>query len=122
MKKKIVITTIIAFFVGPQLAFPVPDPASFLIGGAMAAFLCAVPLLILARFAFVKTAAKPVHTLVCSLVCMIAILLLLCYALALQVSSQQRRLYHEVSASPASSARMENTSHDSSITPSSRRS
>ena len=67
MRKKTVIATAIAFFIGSL--FAPPDLISQLTFGAMAAFLCAVPLLVLARLAFVKTASQPMHTLVCVLVC-----------------------------------------------------
>ncbi len=110
MGLKILIAAIIAWFVGGFLLSPSPDPFSALVGGALAAFLCAVPLLILARFAFLRTASKPMHTLVCSLVCLVAILFLMCYWLTLRLHSEQRRLYREVSASPAS-VRVENTGH-----------
>jgi hypothetical protein len=75
MTTKIVISTIAAFILGPLLFAP-PDPLSMLVLGGAAAFLCAVPLLVLARFSFVKSASTSVHTLLCILVCLVAVLLL----------------------------------------------
>ncbi len=108
---KILIATIIAWWSGYILA-PGLDPLSALVGGGIAAFLCAVPLLILGRFAFMKNAAKPVHTLVCSLVCLVAILFLMCYMLTLSLHSAQRRLYRATASSPDPSVRVENTGPD----------
>ena len=81
-------------------------------GGAMAAFLCAVPLLILARFTFLRTASKPVHTLVCSLVCLVAILSLMCYWLTLRLHTAQRGLYRATASFPAPSVHVECTGSD----------
>lgn len=61
---------------------PSPDPFTVLFNCAAAAFLCAVPLLILARFEFLKSASRPVHTLVCVLVCLAVILPVECFSLA----------------------------------------
>jgi hypothetical protein len=107
MKKQILITTVIAWFGGFVLA--PNDLISAFVYGGIAAFLCAVPLLILGRFAFVKTASKPVHTLICSLVCLIAILLLTCCMLTLSLRSRER-FYRSMGASSAS-ARVETTSY-----------
>ena len=90
MKTKIAISTIAAFFLG--LMFGPPDPLTLLVLGVEAAFFCAVPLLILARRDFVKSASGPVHTLVCVLVCMVALLSVECLRLTCVVSSQQRRI------------------------------
>jgi hypothetical protein len=105
---KILIATVIAWWGGFVLA--PNDIPSALVCGTLAAFLCAVPLLILGRFAFVKTASKPVHTLVCSLVCLSAILLLTCYMLGLSLRSQER-FYRSMRTSSAS-VRVENASDD----------
>jgi hypothetical protein len=98
-----VIATIIAWFIGGFVLSPTPDPFSALVDGGIGAFLCAVPLLILGRFAFVKTAAKPVHTLVCSLVCLVAVLSLMCYTLTLRVRYQQRRIDEQAKMSQQAS-------------------
>jgi len=100
MKKKIVISTIVAFCIGGALA--PPDTVAQLANGLLAALLCAVPLLILARCGFVKTASKSVHTLVCVLVCMVAVLAFACYMLTLVVSSRTRDpgIVPEVSSPP----------------------
>lgn len=81
MRKKIIIAKAVAFFIGNLLG--PPDLISQLIFGAMAAFVCAVPLLILARLAFVKAASGPMHTLVCVLVCVISVLSMFSYLLKL---------------------------------------
>ncbi len=112
MKKKIAISTVVACFVVALLCAPSPDPFSMLVLGGAAAFFCAVPLLIFARFAFMRTASKPVHTLVCVLVCLVAILSVECFLLTQVVASQQHRLYREANSSSTSSVRVENTSHD----------
>ncbi len=116
MKERIVIAIIIAFVAGPQLAYPGPDPLNFLVGGSEAALLCAVPLLILARLAFMRTASKSVQTLVCGLICVVAILLLTCQSLAVRVGRQQRWLNERARSSSETSAavRVDNTSHDTS--------
>jgi ABC-type anion transport system duplicated permease subunit len=90
MTKKIIIAAVIAYAIGCLLG--PPDRISQIVFGLMAAVVCAVPLLILARFPFVKTASKPVHTLVCVLVCMIAVLSLFCYTLVLRITSNHERL------------------------------
>jgi len=114
MKERIVIAIMIAFVVGPQLAYSGRDPFNFLVGGSEAALLCAVPLLILARSAFMKTASKSVQTLVCGLICVVAILLLTCQSLAVRVGRQQRELNERARSSSEISAavRVEDTSDD----------
>jgi hypothetical protein len=107
---KILIATNVAWFAGFVLA--PNDVLSALVYSALAGFLCAVPLLILGRFAFVKTASKLVHTLVCSLVCLVAILFLMCYMLTLSLHNAQRRLYRATASSPDPSVRVENASDD----------
>jgi phosphatidylserine synthase len=110
MGLKILIAAAIAWWGGFVLA---PDDVlSALVYGTLAAFLCAVPLLILGRFAFVKTASKSMHTLVCSLVCLAAILFLMCYMLTLSLHNAQRRLYRTATSSPDASVRVENASDD----------
>ena len=76
MGKKIIISTIIAFLIGYSLG--PPDLISQLIIGFVAVLLCCVPLLILARFNFVKSSSNSMHTLVCVLVCVISVLSVLC--------------------------------------------
>jgi len=69
----------------------------------IAAFLCALPLLILARFGFVKSASKAMHTLTCVLVGMVALLSLECYVLNVAVVHQTEHLQEPTttSSSPA---------------------
>jgi len=90
MSKKIIIATAVAFIIGNLLG--PPDLISQLTFGAMAAFLCAVPLLVLARLAFVKTASQPMHTLVCVLVCIISALSIFSHLLALRLTHAHERL------------------------------
>ncbi len=87
MTKKIVISTVAAVLVSFALC-PAPDALSALVLGGMGAFLCAIPLLILARLTFVKSASKSVHTLVCVLVCLVALLSVACYVLTLKIKNQ----------------------------------
>lgn len=100
MKKKIIISTIVAYCIcyllGP------PDRVSQLVYGLAAALLCAVPLLILARCRFVKTSSKSVHTLVCVLVCMISVLSVACYVMTLAATHRAHETVDppEVSSHP----------------------
>lgn len=70
MKMKIIISTIIAFYIGYLLS--PPDIVTGLFNGIVAAFICCLTLLILARFKFVKSSPNSMHTLVCILVCMVS--------------------------------------------------
>ena len=98
MTKKIVISTVAAVLVSFVLC-PVPDPLSVLVLGGMGAFLCAIPLLILARLAFVKSASKSVHTLICVLVCLVAILSVACYVLTAKIKDQRGSINDQASLS-----------------------
>ena len=89
MAKRIPISTIAAFLIGGVLVAPSPDPISMLVLGVGAAFLCAIPLLVLSRFSFMKSASTSVHTLVCVLVCMVAVLSVMCFTLAMLVRHRQ---------------------------------
>ncbi len=80
LRKKIAISTAGAF-VSSAVYVPSPDPLSFLILGTMAAFLCGVPLLILSRFQFMKSASSRVQTLVCVLVYLVTMLATLGFVL-----------------------------------------
>jgi hypothetical protein len=91
MKKKIVLSTAAAFLISGVLGPPSPDPFSSLVLGVEAAFLCAIPLLILSRLNVMKSASKSVHTLVCVLVCMVAVLSAECFLLMMVVKHR-----HEV--------------------------
>ena len=68
---KIIITIGAAFFVGALLG--PPDTLSQLMLGAEAALLCVIPLLILGRCKFVRGSSESMRTLVCVLVCLLAI-------------------------------------------------
>lgn len=72
LKKKVVISTMAAFLAGWMLG--PSDFASQLVMGFGTLLLCAVPLLILARAASVKSSPGFVHTLVCILVCAVSVL------------------------------------------------
>ena len=97
MTRKIVISAAVAFCIGFMLA--PPDLISMIISGVLAALLCVLPLLILARFRFVRSASKAIHTLVCVLVCAIALLSLECYMLNAAVARQAERLQEPTAAS-----------------------
>ncbi len=102
MARKIVISAIAAYCVGFMLG--PPDFISQIILGLMAATLCALPLLILARFRFVKSASKPMQTLTCVLVCMVALLSLACHLLGVRVAGQAQQLQELTSASASLAA------------------
>jgi hypothetical protein len=88
MSKKIFVAAVIAYAItvllGPR------DMISQITFGAMASMLCLIPLLILARLAFFKNAPKPMHTLVCVLVCMVAVLSIFCHMLMLRITQDTR--------------------------------
>lgn len=97
MSKKIIIATAVAFVIGSL--FAPPDLISQLTSGVMTAFVCAVPLLILARLAFVKAASGPMNTLVCALVCIISVLSIFSYLLVWRVTHDRERLQAPPTAS-----------------------
>jgi hypothetical protein len=84
LRRKIAIS-MAAAFVSSAIFAPVPDMISCLILGTIAAFLCGVPLLILSRFPFMKSASSRVQTLVCVLVYLVAMLATLGYVLLLRI-------------------------------------
>ena len=94
MKKKVLISTIVAFCIGYLLG--PPDMISELVYGLIAALLCAVPLLIFARCGFVKASSRSVQTLICILVCVISVLSVACCMLTLAVTHRA----HEFVESP----------------------
>ena len=67
MKKKIIISTMIAFFISFVLG--PTDLISQLTLGLMSAFFCCVVLLIFARFKFVRSSPSSMQIVVCILVC-----------------------------------------------------
>ena len=75
MGKRIAISTAVTFLVASLLLTPSADPFSALTIGLVAALLCGIPLLVLARFPFMKSASPSVHMLVAALVCLLASLL-----------------------------------------------
>ena len=83
MKKKIVISTIIAFLISCVLC--PPDAISQLTLGVISAFLCCAALLILARFQFAKSSPNSMHIVVCTLVCIVSVMII-------QIWMQYRRL------------------------------
>jgi len=62
MTKQIVISTVAAFLISGVLGVPSPDPLTTLVLGLEAAFLCAVPLLVLSRLNLMRLASTSVHT------------------------------------------------------------
>lgn len=90
IRRKIAISMAVAFLLAPLLLTPSPDPFSALTGGLIAALLCGVPLLVLARFPFMKSASPSVHTLIAGLVCFLAIVLLACLLFMQRISHLQR--------------------------------
>jgi hypothetical protein len=87
LRGKIVTSTGVAFlsgfFVSP------PDLVSALANDAVIAFLCAVPLLILARFPFLQSASNRRQTLICAIICLAAILAFVCLLLISRSYSPQ---------------------------------
>jgi hypothetical protein len=83
MMKKIVISAVAAFFFSGVLGTPSPDPFSMLVLGTGAALLCAIPLSILSQLSVMKSASGSVHTLICILVCLVAILSVWCFNLVM---------------------------------------
>ncbi len=69
---RIMISTAVACFIGFASA-PGGDLLSGIVYGLLSAFLCFVPLFVLSRYHFVKSATGSVQTLVCVLVCMLAL-------------------------------------------------
>ena len=69
---RILISTGVASFIGFAAA-PGGDPLTAIASGFIAAFLCFVPLFVLSRYDFVKSATGSMQTLVCVLVCMLAL-------------------------------------------------
>jgi len=90
MRTKIATSVAVAFLIA-VLLLSGPDPFSALSNGVIAALLCGIPLLVLARFHFMKSASPSVHTLVAALVCVLAVLLLACLLFMQRISHLQRR-------------------------------
>ncbi|MCL5280553.1 MAG: hypothetical protein M1376_11665 [Planctomycetes bacterium] len=84
LRKKTTISTVAAF-ISSTVYVSAPDPLSYLFLGAMAAFLCGVPLLILSHLQFMKSAPSRVQTLICVLVYLVAMLATLGYVLLLRI-------------------------------------
>jgi hypothetical protein len=91
MGRKIVISTVVAFVIAFLLLTPSPDPLSAIVIGCATAFVCVVPLLVLARFPFVKSASPSVHTLVAVLVCILAVLLVACLMFMQRISHLRQK-------------------------------
>jgi len=99
MKRKIMVSVAVCFFVGGSLA--PPDMICQIALGIAAAVLCGVTLLALARRPFVKSSPSAMHTLVCVLVCTISVLSVACYQLNLKAFEQSKRAATSVSAAPS---------------------
>jgi Mn2+/Fe2+ NRAMP family transporter len=91
MRKRIIISTSVAFLVG-FFWFAPGDFFSQLCAGFVAAFLCGVPLLALGRLHFMKSASNSVRTFIIILVCAVILLSLKCYLLTLEVNREQRTI------------------------------
>ena len=87
LRKKITISAGVAF-ISSAIYVPSPDPLSLLTLGTMAAFLCGVPLLILSRFQFMKSASSRVQTLVCVFIYLAAMLATLGFVLLSRIYGQ----------------------------------
>jgi len=82
IRAKIGVSAFVAFFI--ILLWSPPDRITQFTLGGLAALLCAVPLLILTRLRFMKSASPAVHTLVATLLCMLAVLFVVCLTFARQ--------------------------------------
>lgn len=97
LRRRIAAGMVVAFLLGMLMLSPSPDPLSALILGTAAAILCVVPLLVLARSRLMKSASPSVQTLIVALVCILAVLLLLCLLFA-----QRQSRMHEGNATAGS--------------------
>lgn len=89
LSRKIFIAAVVAYAIG--LLFSPPDMISQMTSGVMTAMLCLIPLLILARRTFFKNASKPMHTLVCILICMVSVLSMFCHMLVVKIAHDAKR-------------------------------
>jgi hypothetical protein len=87
MKGKIVISVVVTFVIAGL--FAPPDLVAQWMNGALGAALCGVLLLILSRLRSVKSASPAVHTLVCAVACLIAILSVAYYVMSAGPGSTQ---------------------------------
>lgn len=100
LRRKIAMSAAAAYAATVVLT-PSPDPYSALVAGApAAAVLCGVSLLILSRLRFVRSASKPMQTLICVLVCLISALAMSSWWAAQAVVTLHDALAH--SSPPAS--------------------
>ncbi len=90
LRRKIVLSAGVAYLAVVLLTLS-PDPLTGLVPGTAAAFLCGIPLLILARSRFLKAASDPIHSLVCALVCLTAVLLVMCLLLFQRITHFSQR-------------------------------
>ena len=104
MPLSIIISTAVGFFVG-ALIVPYFDVFSALVSGYAVAFLCFVTLFGLSRFHFLKSAAGPVQTLVCVLVCMLASSVTMCFFMGKGIASLRGELDAYRSAPAVESSR-----------------
>lgn len=92
MTARIILSTVVAFVVAASpLVFP-SDPFSQLVAGVTAAFLCLVPLFVLSRAHFVKSAASSVQTLISVLICLLALSAMVCLAMSSRIASLHNEL------------------------------
>jgi hypothetical protein len=102
MRGKIIISSVIAFIVAAILS--PPDPIAALTLGTGLAFLCAVTLLVLARFKFMKSSPSSMHTVVSILVCTVLVLLCAVWLLRKQIAFLDRPFPDSIVYSVSSSA------------------
>jgi len=106
MIARIAITTAVVFVVAASRFFCGPDAISQLVIGVAAVVMCFVPLFVLSRRQFIKSAAGSVQTLVCVLVAMIALLsvfsmLMYCRTVSLWQNLNNCRSTSSVESAPA---------------------
>jgi len=93
MRTKINVSMLVAFFISALLLSP-PDHLSQLFNGVAAALLCGIPLVVLARLGFVKSASSSMQGLVAALVCIVAVLLLACFLFMQMIISREKVSNH----------------------------
>jgi len=86
---RIIISTSVAWFVG---LVSTSDPLTNIVHSFLAASLCFIPLFILSRFPFLKSATGSVQTLVSVLVCMLALSALAFIIMGFRIASLDEKL------------------------------
>ncbi len=102
MTGKLLACSAVVFVLASVLA--PPDMISQLTLGVMAALLCAIPLWFLAQCRFIKSASPDVHTVICILMVLVAVLSVHCYQLRMSVrgrNQHSQELWDRLDASEA---------------------